>query len=104
MTEYIALDSATPILADVLKVGHHGSKYSSSAEFLVGVSPKYAVISCGRKNSYGHPHQEVLDKLKCLETTLFRTDLQGTIICYSDGINITWQTEHETNADIYTSP
>ena len=104
MTEYIAIDNSIPIHADVLKVGHHGSSSSSSAEFLAGVSPKYAVISCGRKNAYGHPSQEVLDKLKYFETIVYRTDLQGTIICNSDGSNIIWQTEHNTDADVYQSP
>ena len=72
---------------DVLKVGHHGSDSSSSEAFLRAVSPKYAVISCGEDNDYGHPHKETLDALKGLdglEKTL-RTDLDKTIIFTADG-------------------
>ena len=104
MTEYIAVESATPLKADVLKVSHHGSKYCSTLEFLTSVFPEYAVISCGRGNSYGHPHQEVLDRLNFIRAKLFRTDLDGTIICTSDGTNITWQVEHATEVDHFVAP
>lgn len=72
---------------DLLKVGHHGSSSSSGAEFLEAVSPRYAVISCGRDNSYGHPHEETLsafEKLEGLEM-LYRTDLHKTVTAVSDG-------------------
>lgn len=78
--------------ADVYKVAHHGSNTGTTQEFLNAVSPTYAVISCGEGNSYGHPHKEVLDKLKNAGTQMFRTDKQGTIIAYSDGDKITWST------------
>src|SRR3989344_3248280 len=71
--------------AEVLKVGHHGSKTSTSGEFVEAVSPEIAVISAGRNNSYGHPHQEVLDNLAGVN--IFRTDLSGDIKIISDGIN-----------------
>lgn len=74
--------------ADVLKVGHHGSDTSTSPEFLKAVSPKYAVISVGKGNSYGHPKQVTLDKLKNAGVQVFRTDLSGTIIATSDGQTI----------------
>jgi len=74
--------------SDVLKVGHHGSKYSSSANFLKKVSPKYAIISVLKDNEYGFPHQVVLDKLERLNVSVYRTDLDGTIIASSDGENI----------------
>lgn len=76
------------IKSDVLKVGHHGSKYASSANFLYKVKPKYAVISVGKDNEYGHPHDVVLDKLEKLNTTIYRTDLNHTIHLSSDGDNI----------------
>ena len=71
--------------ADVLKVGHHGSSSSSSTDFLLAVSPEYAVISCGKENSYGHPHAETTYSLKQLGVTTYRTDLLGTILAVSDG-------------------
>ncbi|MBE6760675.1 MAG: MBL fold metallo-hydrolase [Ruminococcaceae bacterium] len=73
--------------SDVLKVGHHGSDSSSSLEFLNAVTPKYAVISCGEGNDYGHPHSETLERLENLEgiETVFRTDLDNTIIFTADG-------------------
>ena len=73
--------------SDVLKVGHHGSSTSSSKAFLAAVSPRYAVISCGTDNTYGHPHKETLDSFKRLgglEKT-FRTDIDKTIIFKADG-------------------
>lgn len=80
------------ISADVYKVGHHGSYTSSSLPYLKAIKPTYAVISCGTDNKYGHPHTEVLDRLKDMKVTTFRTDLQGDIIAYSDGTNIWWTT------------
>ncbi len=71
--------------ADVLKVGHHGSKTSTSDSFLQRVSPKYAYISCGKDNSYGHPHKETLQKLKRAGVMVYRSDLDGTVIFNSDG-------------------
>ena len=76
------------IESTVLKVGHHGSKYSSSAVFLNKVNPKYAVISCGKDNEYGHPHSVVLNKLERIGASVFRTDQVGTIIASSDGDKI----------------
>lgn len=78
---------------DVYKVGHHGSASSSSEIFLNAANPAYAVISCGRDNSYGHPHSLVLDELKYRGIKIFRTDKQGTIIATSDGISIKWNCE-----------
>lgn len=76
------------IKCDVLKVGHHGSATSSSANFLKKVDPTYAVISCGMGNKYGHPTDEVLERLNSRNIEVFRTDLQGTIVFTSDGKNI----------------
>lgn len=65
--------------ADVLKVAHHGSRSSTSAAFLEAVAPKVAVISCGRKNIFGHPHPDVLETLRARNVAIRRTDLDGTI-------------------------
>ncbi|HBM3498359.1 TPA: DNA internalization-related competence protein ComEC/Rec2, partial [Listeria innocua] len=68
------------IKADILKVGHHGSKTSTSKAFVNQVKPTYAIISCGLKNRFGHPHKETIDTLEEAEAMIFRTDLQGEII------------------------
>jgi competence protein ComEC len=81
--------SGMTLRADVLKVGHHGSKSSTSAAFLKKVAPRYAVISVG-KNSYGHPGQGVLDALKRAKAVVYRTDLNGTVSAVSDGTRITF--------------
>lgn len=78
---------------DVLKVGHHGSNTSSTANFLKKVMPKYAVISVGEGNSYGHPHKEVLGRLERFGAEIFRTDISGSIVATSDGKNISFETE-----------
>ena len=74
--------------SDLLKIGHHGSKSSSTEEFLSGVSPEQAVISLGENNKYKHPHPETLSKMNDLDISLFRTDESGDIKCVSDGENI----------------
>ena len=63
----------------VLKVPHHGSRFSSSEKLLSKVSPKYSVISCGEGNSYGHPHVEAIRRLEKYNTEILRTDLIGEI-------------------------
>lgn len=70
---------------DVLKVGHHGSHTSSSQAFLEAVTPEIAVISCGKSNKYGHPHDETLTKFKNAVVPLYRTDELGDIVLESDG-------------------
>ena len=69
--------SGVNLKADILVVGHHGSKNSTGAEFLAAVAPSIAVIQVGAKNTYGHPTQEVLDRLKNIN--IFRTDLDKDI-------------------------
>lgn len=78
----------TDISADVLKVGHHGSKTSTYSEFLDKVNPKYAVISVGKNNDYGHPHKNTLKLLSNYGITVFRTDKDKTIVFASDGDEI----------------
>lgn len=72
----------------ILKAGHHGSKYSSSEEFIRRVQPEYAFISAGENNRYGHPHSEVLKRLKKYNIQIFRTDQDGSIEIKSDGFAI----------------
>ncbi|MGI6020521.1 MAG: ComEC/Rec2 family competence protein [Lachnospiraceae bacterium] len=91
------------ISSDVLKVGHHGSSSSTGNAFLEKVSPEYAVISCGKNNEYGHPHTEVVKALKSREITTFRTDIQGDILCVSDGENLCWSTDRNFDADTLIS-
>jgi len=74
--------------ADVLKVGHHGSKYSSGLNFLKEVRPAYAVISCGKNNNFGHPNLRVLKNLAAVGAQVFRTDQLGDIILTTDGRKI----------------
>ncbi len=75
---------------DVYKVGHHGSKTSSSVALLNEASPAYAVISCGENNDYGHPHAQTLNELRSRGIKVFRTDEQGTIVATTDGNDIKW--------------
>lgn len=74
--------------SNILKVGHHGSRTSTSLEFLEKVKPKYALISSGKGNKYGHPHKEVIDRLSLLNIEILRTDLMGTIILSCDKIEL----------------
>jgi len=80
--------SGENISSDVLKVAHHGSKYSTSDLFLENVKPKIAVISVGAKNTYGHPTSEVLQRLENFGIKILRTDKDGDINLVSDGKNI----------------
>jgi competence protein ComEC len=82
-----------PLTADILKVGHHGSSGSSSAAFLGRVDPEVAIISLGRDNDYGHPHQETLERLKAAGPLVFRTDQDGTVLVESDGSTYSVVTE-----------
>ena len=76
------------IKADVLKVGHHGSKTSSSNSFINTVNPKYAIISAGKDNKYNLPSKTIIDRLNKKNIITYRTDNDGTIIIYSNGIDI----------------
>lgn len=84
------LQTGIDLSADVLKLSHHGSYTSTTAAFLAAVQPRFAVISCGSGNAYGHPHPDTLTRLYQAGIKLFRTDLQGTITAISDGSGITW--------------
>ena len=80
---------------DVLKCGHHGSRTSTCEAFLKATNPTWAVISCGKDNSYGHPHQETLTRLDDDDVQVYRTDQLGTVIATSDGTNISWSCAKE---------
>lgn len=73
---------------DFLKVAHHGSSSSSTANFIKEISPSIATISCGYKNQYGHPHKSTLDNLQNFGAKTIRTDLNGDLVFYSDGYKI----------------
>lgn len=76
----------SPLFADIFKCSHHGSVYSNTEEFLDEIKPRYALISCGSGNDYGHPGTRTLERLKSAGAEYLRTDLDGTIgILYTDG-------------------
>ena len=83
-------ESGVSLEADVFQAGHHGSEYSNSYVFLRAVNPPNVVISCGRDNSYGHPHEAALSRFRDVGATIYRTDTMGTVIASSDGTNITF--------------
>ena len=83
--EKTILDKGGTLKSDVLKVGHHGSRTSTSPAFLKAVSPKDAFISCGQGNDYGHPHKVTLDKLEKAKVHVYRTDRNGTVTLTTDG-------------------
>ena len=88
MEQYLVSLGGKALKSDVLKTGHHGSKTSTSESFLGYVSPKYAVISSGAGNRYGHPHQETIDLLNRFKIPILRADELGTIKMKSNGENM----------------
>ena len=92
------LEAGYDLTATVLKVGHHGSDTSTTYPFLREIMPQYAIISCGEGNSYGHPNDDLLSRLRDADAIVYRTDLQGTITCTSDGSMVTFTTERNPNA------
>lgn len=84
-TEAEMLKSKSVLRAQVLKVGHHGSRYATSDKFLNAVNPQAAIISCGADNRYGHPSQPALDRLRKARIQVYRTDLSGEIAVITDG-------------------
>lgn len=93
------LNAGVNLQSTVLKVGHHGSDTSTSYPFLRAVAPQYAVISVGAGNSYGHPTEAVLTRLRDAGVTTFRTDMQGEIIAVSDGQTINFSTAKNAAAE-----
>ncbi len=86
-TERAIVASGADVSAQLLKVAHHGSRYSSDASFLAAVGPDVALISVGAENSYGHPGQEALDRLIAAGASVYRTDQQGDIVWRTDGLH-----------------
>lgn len=84
--------------ANVLNVGHHGSDSSTTQQFLDCVNPEIALISLGSNNPYNHPHEEVITRLVQSEVLIYRTDLQQTVVIYSDGESI-WSHQAPVNQD-----
>lgn len=90
-TETELVHTGVDLKADVYLLNHHGSNTSNTQEFLDAVQPSYAVISCGKENSYGHPGSDTMARLSALEIPVYRTDIQGTIRVESDGVNLIWE-------------
>lgn len=93
------IDAGYDLSADVVLLAHHGSANDgcNSLDFFIEADMDYAVCSSGLNNSYGHPHYETMEIIKLLDINLYRTDLQGTITCYSDGKSIKWSCAPSTN-------
>ena len=87
------------IKADVIKVGHHGSDSSSSLEFVKKVSPEYAIIMVGEGNSYNHPYQSIINRYENVGAKVLRTDLDGNIVCDSDGKEVSCSGDKESSSD-----
>lgn len=104
--EQTVLDSpyAGELAATVLKVGHHGGGYATSYPFLFKVMPQIAVISVGSGNPYGHPAESTLSRLRDADVKVYRTDLQGDILCVSDGAAVTVTVEKNPDADTLMPP
>ncbi len=89
--------------ADVIKVGHHGSDSSSSLEFVKKVSPEYAIIMVGEGNSYNHPYQSIIDRYENVGAKVLRTDLDGNIVCDSDGVDVTCKGDKDSSSNSSSS-
>lgn len=88
LAEQELIKNGYDLKSQVLKVGHHGSKTSTSKEFLDIVSPEISIISCGFYNTYNHPNKGTLGKLKKINSIVYRTDLDKNIVLISDGLKI----------------
>lgn len=99
--EQALLNRGETLKSTVLKVGHHGSSSSTSYAFLREIMPEYAVISVGKGNSYGHPTESVLSRLRDAEVKTFRTDMQGDVICKSDGSTVSFSVSRNANVDTF---
>ncbi len=95
------LDTKQNLSATVLKVGHHGSDTSTTYPFLRDIMPQYAVISVGKDNSYGHPTEAVLSRLRDANVKTYRTDMQGDITCTSDGKTVTFTAQKNKDANTF---
>jgi len=89
--EQSVVDAGCDLHSTLLKVGHHGSYSSSCKAFLKAVRPRYAVISVGKENDYGHPHDVIIGRLSGYCSEIYRTDILGDIICRSDGTDLSFE-------------
>ncbi len=96
--EHDIIGAGYDLSATVLKVGHHGSDSSTSYVWLREIMPEYAVMSVGANNSYGHPTEAVLSRLRDAGVTVYRTDMQGTVVCESDGSTVSFAVGKNENA------
>jgi len=87
--EEILLSSVSRNNYDVLKVAHHGSKYSTNERLLKEISPEIALISAGINNQYGHPHNELLERLEGIGCRVYNTQENGAITLQTDGNSLT---------------
>ena len=103
-----SLDAGFDLSSTVLKVGHHGSDTSTSYPFLREIMPEYAVIQVGKDNSYGHPTEDTLSRLRDADVKVYRNDLQGDIVCVSDGKAVSFTTTKnestQTNPTVPVTP
>ncbi|MBI5254593.1 MBL fold metallo-hydrolase [Candidatus Falkowbacteria bacterium] len=86
--ENLLLLQKIDLSADILKIGHHGSKLASSEKFLQAVNPRFAIITCAKNNDFNFPHPKILSRLERLGIEIFRTDLNSSIVATSDGANV----------------
>ncbi len=82
------IENGSDLDCDVLRVGHHGSTTSSCKDFLDAVTPEICVVSCGANNDYGHPHDKVMNRIANYTDEVYRTDICGSIVMTSDGVNL----------------
>ncbi|MBR5453162.1 MAG: MBL fold metallo-hydrolase [Clostridia bacterium] len=102
--EEAILRSGADLSATLLKVGHHGSADSTTYPFLREIMPKYAVISVGEGNSYGHPTENTLSRLRDADVKVFRTDIQGDVYCSSNGKTVSVSVSRNAGADTFSPP
>lgn len=91
------LDAGFDISTTVIKAGHHGSSTSNGYRWLREADAAYVVIPVGADNSYGHPHEEILSRFRDADMIVYRTDLQGHIVCHSDGVNVSFTTKKQAS-------
>lgn len=103
-TEQAILNRGADLSATVLKVGHHGSDTSTTYPFLREIMPEYAIISVGKGNSYGHPTDNNLSRLRDADVTVYRTDLNGDIYLTSDGQTVSITTEKSASKEDILTP
>jgi len=102
--EQAVLNRGADLSATVLKVGHHGSDTSTGYQFLREIMPEYAIISVGKGNSYGHPTDVVLSRLRDADVTVYRTDLNGDITVTSDGKSVSVSSDKTASNDAIMTP